>query len=148
MANIIARGKATVNGVTGAIDVMIYPVQQKIRASQMFEEEAGKDVTGFTAWLLARDEKAEGTYGVKFVGDTAAHAKTPVTSAGLLGQPFFAPYTSLTFSGFDMAVMNGVWQIISGTELDMENVKVADGDYKVRKWADATQNTLLNTVPS
>lgn len=148
MATIIARGKATVNGVTGAIDVLVYPVQQKIRATQNFEEEAGKDVIGFTAWLLARDEKVEGTYGVKFVGDTAAHAKVPCTAAGLLGQPFFAPFASLTFSGFDMAVMNGVWQIISGTELDLENVKVADGDYKVRRWADATQNTALNTAPS
>lgn len=148
MVTIIARGKATVNGVAGAIDVLVYPVQQKFKATQNFEEEAGKDVIGFTAWLLARDEHAQGTYGVKFVGDTAAHAKVPVSSAGLLGQPMFAPYTSLTFSGFDMAVMNGVWQIISGSELDQENVKVADGDYKIRKWADSTQNTNLNTAPS
>lgn len=148
MAAPVQRGKAAIHGVAGTIDVIVYPIAQKLQETQNWDEEAIKDAEGFTVALLARDEHGMLNIGLKYVGDTAAHAALPVTTAGTLGQPFFAPYASVTLSAFTFAGLNAVWQVVTGTSFDAENTKVADGDYKLRRWADATQNTLLNTTPS
>lgn len=147
-APITQRGKAAIHGVAGTIDVIVYPVQQKLKMTQQFDEEIGKDVDGGDAWWIARNERGELSIGLKFVGDTAAHAAAPVSSAGTLGQPFLAPYATVTLSAFALAALNGAYQNISGTDLDMENTKVADGDYKLRRYADSTQNTAATTAPS
>lgn len=158
---ITSRGKATVNGVPGTFNVILYPIQQKYGMTQSWEEETGMDVSGGIAWLLARNEKGDLDLGVKFVDKSSvtllANAIIPISTAssGLanstLGQPFLAPYASVTISGVvsagGMAAIEGLYQCISGTKFDAEGNKVSDGDYKLRKWADSTQNTLLNTVP-
>lgn len=149
-APITQRGKAAIHGVAGTIDVIVYPVQQKLKMTQHFDEEIGKDEDGGDAWWIARNERGELDIGLKFVGDTAAHAATPVTDAdkSTLGQPFLQPYQTVTLSDFALAALNGAYQNISGTDLDMENTKVADGNYKLRRYADSTQNTSATTSPS
>ena len=65
-----------------------------------------------------------------------------------MGQPFLLPYQTVILSTFALAAINNTFQNVTGTSLDMENSKVADGDYKLRLWANSTQNTSLTTAPS
>jgi hypothetical protein len=152
MATIVQRGKGVVAGVTGTVNVFVWPIQQKLDFTQEWDEELLKDVNGFTMAAIGRDEKIVGDIGLKFVADSNADAAVPMsTGAGVLsnfGQPMLSPYQNIILSGFKMAALNGTWQNISGTKLDQENTKVADGTYKLRAWADSTQNTLMTTTPS
>lgn len=151
-APITQRGLANINGVAGSIDIVVYPLSQKIKTTQQWERELIKDVKGGDCASIDRNEHVSLSIGVKFMGDTAAHAAAPMsTGAGVLsaiGQPFLAPSAILTFSGFALAALNGTWIHDPGSELDMENVKVADGDLKMRRYADSTQQTLMTSSPS
>ena len=152
MATIVQRGKGLVAGVAGTFDVIVYPIQQKLDFTQEWDEEMLKDVNGFTMALVGRDEKIVGNVGLKFVADTNEDAQTPMSATtGVLsnfGQPVLSVYQNITLSTFKFAAINGVWQNISGSKFDLENTKVADGDYKIRAWADTTQRTLMTTTPS
>lgn len=140
MATVIKRGKASVDGIVGSNDVVVYPVAQSANATHNFEEEIVKDVSGFdTAWL-ARNMHVLADFKFKALGDTAAHAKTGLT--------FIAPYATITLSGFDSSEFNGTWQNISGAAIDLNNTSVADFATKFRRYVDGTQNTLSQTTPS
>jgi|SRR5581483_8385834 len=140
MATVTKRGKASVEGIPGTFDVIIYPVQQTGKLTQNFEEEIIKDVHGFdTAWL-ARNEHEMFDVAMKLLGDTQAHA--------IAGGAFLAPLSTVNLSGFDLAVLNGAYQVTPGGDVDLANTKVGDITFKLRKYADQTQNTLANTTPA
>lgn len=160
MASVTVRGKAVVEGIASAFDAILYAISQTGKATQNFEEEIIKDVHGFdTAWLF-RNEHATADISLKLIGDTHAHAIIPATAVSptggttdgatvsALGQPFLANGSQITFSGFDLTGFNGVWQVLSGGDVDLGNTKVADLALKVRKYADAGQQTLAATIPT
>lgn len=140
MATVVKRGKATVDGIVGSIDVVVYPLQQSGKLTQNFEEEVGKDVKGFDAWWLARNEHYLADFGFKIVGDTLANAKA--------GGVFLAPFATVTLSGFDLTTFNGAYQNVSGADIDLSNVKVGELALKLRRYTDAAQNTAATTTPS
>lgn len=136
---ITKRGQATVSGIPGSFDVVVYPVLQTGKLSQNFEEDVVKDFLGFdTAWN-ARNEHYLGDFAFKLLGDTQAHA--------IAGGVFLAPYATVTLSNFDLATFNGVYQNISGGDIDLANIKVGDLALKLRRYADAGQNNSANQVP-
>lgn len=139
-SRITKRGKAVVEGVDGALDVVVYPVQQSAKTNQNWEEEIVKDEGGFDYAWLSRNLHYLNDHAFKLVGDTAAHAAT--------GGAFLAPYATVTLSGFDLAQINGTYQNISGAEIDLGNTKVGDLMLKLRKYGDSTQNTLSQTTPT
>lgn len=140
MATVIQRGKASVNGVSGSIDLIIYPVAQSANVNHNFEEEVIKDVTGFDCAWVARNVHKLADFKFKALGDTAAHAATGLT--------FIAPFTTVTLSGFTTAELNTTWQNISGASIDLNNTSVADFSTKFRCYVDSTQNTLSQTTPA
>lgn len=139
-SRITKRGKAVVEGVDGALDVVVYPVQQSAKATQNWDAEELKDEGGFDMAWLSRNHHYLNDHAFKIVGDTAAHAAA--------GGVFLAPWATVTISGFDLAQFNGTYQNISGAEIDLGNTKVGDLMLKLRKYADSTQNTLSQTTPS
>lgn len=139
MATEIKRGKASVTGIVGAVDLVVYPVAQSGTSTQNWEEEIVKDEKGFAAAWVARDLHYLANFKFKMLGDTAAHAKS-VT--------FIAPLATVTLSGFDLADINGTYQNVSGAQIDLSNVSVADFATNFRKYGDATQNTLSQTTPA
>ena len=139
MASPIQRGKAAVTGIAGSIDLVVYPVAQSGTFTQNFEEEIVKDVQGFDAAWIARNLHYLADFKFKMLGDTAAHAK---------GVTFIAPLATVTLTGFDLADINGTYQNMSGAQIDLNNTSVADFATKVRKYGDATQNTLSQTTPA
>lgn len=152
MASVTFRGKAAIEGVAGAIDVVVYPTAQTLKGTQQYDEEIIKDEHGFDVSWVSRNEHMMLEIGLKFLGDTAAHAAIPMQNSGsqvsTLGQPFLKPYQTMVLSGFALAALNGTYQNITGTTMDFANTKVADGDYKLRRYADSTQNTGATTAPS
>lgn len=140
MASVVFRGKAAVEGIAGTFDVITYPVAQTGKLTQNFEEEIVKDVHGFDGAWLARNEHELFDVGMKILGDTAAHAAT--------GGAFLAPFATVTLSGFTLTVLNGAYQLVSGGDIDLGNTKVGDISFKLRKYADSTQNTAATSTPT
>ena len=140
MATLTVRGKATLSGSTASFDVSLYPVQQSMKMNQEFEEEIIKDAVGQdTAWL-ARNEKWMGDIAMKLLGDTAAHAQA--------GAAFLAPLAIVTITSCLCTAWNSTWQVVNGADISLVNDKVGDIAFKLRRYADATQNTLAGTTPS
>jgi len=140
-----------VAGVAGAFDVLVYVTQQTLDGMQHWDEQVGKDVNGADQWWLARNEHMETDVKVEFVATTNELAATPVTTGSVLsalGQPLTGPLQAVTLSGFLLASLNGVYQMMTGTKFDIKNVGVAEATYKLRRYADPTQNTLANTIPT
>lgn len=140
MATITKKGLATVEGTTGTFDVILYPVAQTIKSTQNFEEEIVKDIRGFDAAWLYRNEHRMFDIGAKIVGDTVAHAKA--------GGAFFSPAATVVISACDLTELNGSYHVVSGSDIDLGNTKVGDINFKLRKYADSTQNTASITTPS
>ena len=140
MASVVKRGKASIEGVVGTFDVILYPVAQSIKLTQNFNEEIVQDIHGFDAAWLARNEHNTYDLGMKILGDTAAHAAT--------GGAFLAPYATVTITASDLTVLNGAYQLVNGSEIDLGNTKVGDISFKLRKYADSTQNTSATSTPS
>ncbi len=140
MASVTKRGKASVEGIPGSIDVVVYPLAQTAKLAQNFTEEIIFDIHGFAAAWLARDTHYLADFGFKLLGDTQLHA--------VAGGAFLAPFATVTLSGFDLGAFNGTYQNISGAEIDLGNTKVGDLALKLRRYDDATQNTLSQTQVS
>lgn len=158
---VVVRGKAVIEGVAGTFDAILYALQQTGKANQNFDLEEIKDVHGYDITWIARNEHLLCDWALKLVGDTAAHAAIPATtvaySAGTagaavsgLGQPFLAPLSTVNFTvaGTTPAAFGGIYQVISGGDVDLANTKVADLNLKLRKYANSDQQAQTATVPS
>jgi len=140
MATKTFRGKAQVAGFAGTIDVVVYPVQQSGKLTHKFEMEKIKDADGQFASARTQNEMVDFDLEMKLVGDTAAHAAT--------GAAFLAPQASVTLSAFTVAQYNGVWIYAPDSSMSLKNDSAGDMSYRLEKYVDATQNTLMTTTPS
>lgn len=134
------RGKAQVSGCAMTIDVIIYPVRQTAKLSQDFEEEIIKNDIGDDAAWRAWNEKYMGDLECALLGDTAANAA--------IGAAFQAPLAIVTITGCAVTAWNTTHQVISGGSVDLANDKTGRSSFKLRRYADATQNTLAATIPT
>ena len=139
MASPIKKGLASVTGIVGTIDLVVYAVQQTGTVTQNWEQEVIKDVGGFDAAWISRNLHVLADFKFKVLGDTAAHAKSTT---------FIAPLATVTLTQFDLADVNGTYQNQSGAQIDLSNVSVADFATKFLKYSDAAQNTASQTTPA
>jgi hypothetical protein len=137
---VVKRGKASVEGIAGSFDVIVYPVAQTGKLTHQWEEEIVKDVHGFDAAWLLRNEHATFDVGMKLLGDTNAHA--------IAGGVLLAPMAAVVLSGFDLAVLNTTYHTTPGEDIDLANTKVGDINYKLRRYINSDQNTAAATTPS
>jgi hypothetical protein len=151
------RGQATFEGIAGTFDVIVSGVagQQTGKASQEYETERITDVHGGEISTVARNEKMTLDVTLKFLGSSQAVAAAPLNGsvASLLGQPFLLPLQTVNLSGFaplgsGTFSFNGQFRAMTGGDADLSNVKVGDFSLKLERFANAAQNTLLNTTPS
>ena len=140
MATLTKRGKAQVFGIPGDFDVILYPVQQSAKLNHNFKEEIVADPLNQDCAWNATNEHIMGDVMMKLLGDTQAHA--------VAGGAFLAPLAVVTLSGFDLAVYNTTWEIVPGSDIDQKNTSVGDITFKLRRYVDATQNTLAAATPS
>ena len=48
----------------------------------------------------------------------------------------------------DAAIMNGTYQVMNGGEIDLGNTKIGDITFKLRRYANSSQNTVFTTTPT
>lgn len=151
----IYRGKAIVAGIAGSFDSILYALQQTAKGTQNYEEEIVKDVHGYDCTWVARNEHLLTDFSLKLVADTQAHADAPVaavtgtnTTVSDLGQPFLSPLSCVSLGGFKPATLNGIYQIVSGNDVDIANTKVGDLNFKLRRYANSTQNGTITASPT
>ncbi len=141
MATVVKRGLATLEGTKMTIDVILYQVPQSAKISHSFEEEIVKDNRGFDAAWLGRNEHQTVDLAMKLAGDTTAHV--------LAAAAFLAPYATVQISVTDAPALAGTqYQVISGSDIDLGNTKVADITWKLRKYADSTQAAASVATPT
>lgn len=140
MATLTVRGKASLSGNTATFDVILYPVQQSMKINQEFDEEIVKDAVGQDCAWLARNEKYMGDIAMKLIGSSAANAQA--------GAAFLGPLAIVTISSCLCTAWNTTWQIVPGADIALSNDKVGDIAFKLRRYADSTQNTLAAATPS
>lgn len=110
------------------------------RFGDNFEEEVIKDQHGFdTAWL-ARNQHTMADLGMKIVGASVATITSQTWP--------LAPYATVTLTGFALSTINGSYQYLTGADANFNFDKVAEATFKLRKYADPTQNALAVTTPS
>lgn len=144
MATVVQRGQGAVQGTVGTFDVIIYPVAQTGKTEQQFEEEIVKDTSGFdTAWL-ARNEHRLMDWSFKLLGGIGAGSNENAAA----GAAFVAPFGIINLSGFAVADINGAYQNISGSVIDLGNTKVGELMTKFRRYADPTQNANMQVIPN
>lgn len=146
MANTF-RGKAQVVGVSGTLtiaSVVLYAMKQSMKLSQDFQEDIVADEQGNDCAWRAYNEKYNGDIGMRLVDN-----ETPgsVANAKALAA-FLAPYAIITITLCDVAAWNTTWQNVSGGDIDLQNTAAGSMSLKLRRYADATQNTLAATIPA
>ena len=140
MATLTKRGNNDVFGAPLTGDVIVYPVSQGYKATHQFDEKIAKDSLGQdTAWVYL-NEKLECEVNLLLLGDTAAHAKT--------GAAFFAPGAVITISGADPSFMNTTWEVTAGSDIATKNDEIGMYNLRLRRYVDATQNTLAAATPT
>lgn len=152
MASVQKKGVATIEGIPGSFDVIVW-LPQTGKFNDNFEDELIKDQHGFDIAELARNQHIMGDIAMKIAGVSSA---SPSTAAQLAAQVWpLAPLTTVTLSGFVFATdnaggggLNGQWTYQSGADLSLNFDKVADATFKLKKYVDPTQNLLMNTTPS
>jgi len=155
----ILVGQAVLHGIQNdGTQIGISPyatfVLNKVGGSHTFEMKALKDETDFTAAMVAVDEGSEididltisaGTGSTRAAAAALAVYPSPlqsVTLSHLKTQGTFASAGNTAVKLFD-----GLFCYIGGAKIDMSQsdfVKLTG--MKLKKWANSSQNTSLNTV--
>ncbi len=146
MANTF-RGRAQVAGVSGTFSApaAFYPLKESMKFSHAFEEVIIKDQQGNDASWRAFNEKFEGDIGMRLV-IISPGSNTAAAAAALAAQ--LTPYQVVTITGCDISAWNTSYQVVSGSDIGTTNTTAGSMSWKLRRYVDATQNTLAATVPT
>lgn len=140
-------GKAPVFTASGVMDGYLTASIQSIKASHKFPIVEVKDSAGFDNSLYAPNEIIELDVEVKLTAATVAAANGSAV--------FLRPLAQLTFTNADLPWINstgvagaytGAWVYVDGSTIDLSNAAPGGAAIKLRKYANAAQNTLLTTT--
>jgi hypothetical protein len=148
----VYRGRAEFAGCAMVLDVILWADDaiQDATLTQQYEVEEIKDSRGATIAKQASNESHDLEVNMKLIGDTKANARAinSVAAGGFL-PPLQSVAISQPSSGDQMpGSFIGTWQCKPGQKISAKNAACGDLSLPLMKWADATQNTLLNTTPS
>jgi hypothetical protein len=143
------RGKAQIAGLLSSdgtavtFDVILYPMPQSMKLSQEFDEDITASEIGDDCAWRARNEKYTGDLGMKLMDKSA----TSLIANARTGAAFLAPYAIVTITKSSVSAWNSTYQNVSGGSIDQDNMKIGDISFRLRRYADSTQNTLAATTP-
>jgi len=147
MPLITFRGKAQINSGFGSatFDVIGYAEPQTFNITQEFQDDIKLDRTGNDCSERAQNEKYKGDIEFELLGDTKVNAAkiNSVTNGG-----FLPKLSNIVIAGSDLAVANTTWTVQSGSNIAMKNDDVAKFKLSLKAYADATQNTLMTSIPT
>jgi len=147
MATIVFRGKAQINSGfgTATFDVIAYAEPQTFNISHEFQDDIKKDRQGQDCSRRGQNEKYKGDVEFELLGDTKANAAKINTVA----PGYFLPMLStVTIATMDFPMANGVWTVPTGQSLSLKNDDVAKFKLPLEAYADATQRTLMTSIPA
>lgn len=156
---VVLTGVAQFTGVGGTItyaSAAIYPIQETIKANQVFEYEPIKDPSGFDLAWSARNNCYDIDLGMKLM-DSTGYGSSPSGGSvanAISGALFPAPISTITLAGFggadsaDIPWLNSIYQVLSGSNIDLSNIKCGEMTWKVRWYASAAQRALIAITPS
>jgi len=134
----VYKGKAVVESAVGALDAYAGVTNESVRALQNWEEEVVKDDRGRDMTWIPRNEHILLDVTVKLTGASQAAAKAAAV--------FLAPYAPVVLSGFDLGWLNATWQYVGGATIDLSDTKAGGSTIKLRKYANAAQQTAATTT--
>ena len=137
------RGRAQVEGVTNAIDVILNHTMRTMGMTQSFDEVINQDEHGEDCAWKASNEKYEGDLDMWLMA-TSTSTRAQVASSAA----FSDPLTFITISTCEITHWNGGWQIVNGGAINLENAATGKQSYRLRRYAGTTQRTLASTIPS
>ncbi len=132
------KGKATVESAVGDLDAYAGVTNEALKAAQNWDEEVVKDEEGKDQTWVPRNEHIMLDVTIKLTGSSIAAAKA--------ASVFLAPYAAVVLSGFDLAWLNATWQYVGGSAIDLTDAKYGGATIKLRKYADAAQQTAATTT--
>ncbi len=141
-------GKAQVAGVSGTLTIsaaVLYALKESMEVTHEFSEDIIQDEQGNDAAWRAFNEKHMGDIGMRLV-HTGTSGTSTFANAKLLAA-LQVPYAVVTISACDIAAWNTTWQVVSGGKIGLKNTTAGDMGFKLRRYVDATQNTLAATTP-
>lgn len=147
MATIVFRGKAQINSGfgTATFDVIGYAEPQTFNISDEFQDDVKKDRQGNDCSRRGQNEKYKGDIEFELLGDTKANA-AKINSVAVGG--FLPMLSNVVISGSDIVIANRSWIVTTGQSISMKNDDVVKFKLPLEAYADATQNTLMTTIPS
>lgn len=137
------RGKAQLTGSPVTVDVILYPIAQSVKLSHKWKENMVMDTIGDDYGVRAHNEMYDYDLGLIFVDQSASSTLANAKA----GAAFLAPLTTMTISADDQSWVNGAWQYSPDSDIDRQNTETTKGAYKLRRWANSTQNTLMTSTP-
>lgn len=143
----IFRGRAQIEGVAGTFDVLTKKINQSVSVSQSFDESIVQDANGNDAAWMSRNEKYEGDIQLWLVAnDTSTRAQVATAAV------FLSPFAIVTLSAFELSFLGTTaspvtWQYVGGSSISLDAMSQGKMSVKLRRYADATQNTLAATIP-
>ena len=140
----IFRGFAQVEGVSNTIDVILKKVMRTMGITQSFDEQINQDEHGNDVAWKAQNEKREVDLDMYLMAGVTGTTRGAVATAAA----FLAPYAIVTISGCECTDFNGAFQLVSGAATNLEQAATGKASFKLRKYADATQNAIAVTTPT
>ena len=142
MANTF-RGKAQVAGTKFTADVILYPIANDLELNQDFATDVVLDEQGDDYSKRAHNEKYVGDLGMvlvdKSASSTAANAQA--------GAAFLTPLATVNITACDVAGWIGAYTLETGSKISQQNTSHGKMTYKLMKYANSAQNTLMTSVP-
>lgn len=137
----VQTGVGIVYGINGTITMtgVASFLMDSAKATHNFETDDIKGADNFTASSVAVDPSIE--LDVQWTPSAASKAAAHATVA------FLDPLTKVTLAGFTATQFNGDYQYRSGGSIDLSK-KEAKMTFKLKRWTDPTQNTILTTTVS
>ena len=128
----------TNNGTPATISGFATFVPKSKKINHKFDLNADKDGNNADNTLIATNAMLEGT--LEFEPSGATRAAAAAVSV------FLTPLATVTLANFQLAALNGNWIYVGNQSIDLADGSSAKISLPVRKYTDATQNTLLTTT--
>ena len=113
-------------------------------ANHEFEDHIVQDQDGNDTAERTSNEKIMGDVNMILIDKSTMTSTTNAKGGGA----FLGPLAIVTITLCDLAFWNTTWQIVSGSSIKLKNSATGVMLYKMRRYVDSAQNTLMSSIPS
>jgi hypothetical protein len=139
----VFRGRAQIEGTNNTMNVILHKTVRTMTVSREFDEAINQDEHGNdVAWKAQNEKKMLDV-------DMYLMANSNATLANVkLNAVFLNIYTQVNITNSDVTEVNGVYTVVSGDSISLEQAATGKMAVKLRRYADSDQNNIAVTTPS